>query len=158
MPSLKQETFIHNHLSSQTKQIALVKHGTSGSEKVYKGNSIFQSHQSCQQERRHNYLWWEKNSSVREEFIGPWGIANAYVWLQTKLNDQFTLKKNKHHAKYLFLKLRLHAHRKNNRHKRTCAARLCEEAKECEFGSIYDERILEHSIQTIEPLISRRSK
>lgn len=65
-------------------------------------------------------------------------IEDVYVKLRTKLNEHFTPKKNKHHARYLFLKMRPYA------------ARLREKAKECEFGDTYDERILEHIIQTID--------
>ena len=34
--------------------------------------------------------------------------GDVYTKLRTKLNDHFTPKKNKHHARYLFLKMRLH--------------------------------------------------
>ena len=64
--------------------------------------------------------------------------------LKTKLNSYFTPKKNKHHARYLFLKLRLN-------HGETIAAytsRLREQANDCEFEGNADERILEHLIQT----------
>ena len=36
----------------------------------------------------------------------PVGELNKFDKLRTKLNDCFTSKKNKHHARYLFLKLR----------------------------------------------------
>ena len=63
-----------------------------------------------------------------------------------KLNDHFTPKKNKHHARYLFLKMRPHVGETTSAY----AARLHEKAKECEFGTTFDERILEHIIQTID--------
>ena len=66
--------------------------------------------------------------------------------LRTKLNDHFTPKKNKHHARYLFLKMRPHMGETTSAY----AARLREKAKECEFGATFDERILEHIIQTID--------
>ena len=66
--------------------------------------------------------------------------------LCTKLNDHFTPKKNKHHARYLFLKMRPHVGETIS----VYAARLREKAKECEFGDTFDERILEHIIQTID--------
>ena len=69
---------------------------------------------------------------------------DEYDKLKTKLNNYFTPKKNKHHARYLFLKLRPN-------HGETVAAyatRLREKANECEFEENSDERILEHLIQT----------
>ena len=35
-------------------------------------------------------------------------MGDVYTKLRTKLNDHFTPKKNKHHALYLFLKMRPH--------------------------------------------------
>ena len=64
--------------------------------------------------------------------------------LKTRLNNYCTLKKNKHHARYLFLKLRPNQ-------KKTVAAyatRLREKANECKFEENSDKRILEHLIQT----------
>ena len=72
--------------------------------------------------------------------------GDAYAKLPTKLNGHFTLKKNKHHARYLFLKTRPHVGETIS----VYAARLREKAKECEFGDTFDERILEHIIQTID--------
>ena len=69
---------------------------------------------------------------------------DEYEKLKTKLNSYFTPKKNKHHARYIFLKLRLN-------HGETIAAyasRLREKANDCEFEGNADERILEHLIQT----------
>ena len=73
-------------------------------------------------------------------------MGDVYTKLRTKLNDHFTPKKNKHHARYLFLKMRPHVGETIS----VYAARLREKAKECEFGDTFDERILEHIIQTID--------
>ena len=72
--------------------------------------------------------------------------GDVYVKLRTKLNEHFTPKKNKHHARYLFLKMKPHVGETTSAY----AARLREKAKECEFGDTFDERILEHIIQTID--------
>ena len=72
--------------------------------------------------------------------------GDVYTKLRTKLNSHFTQKKNKHHARYLFLKMRPHVGETISAY----AARLREKAKECEFGDTFDERILEHVIQTID--------
>ena len=72
------------------------------------------------------------------------GELDEYDKLKTKLNNYFTPKKNKHHARYLFFKLRPN-------HGETVAAyatRLREKANECEFEENSNERILEHLIQT----------
>ena len=73
---------------------------------------------------------------------------NEYEKLRKKLNDYFLLKRNKHHARYIFLKSKPIAGEKTV----TYATRLREKAQDCEFGSAAqcDERILEHLIQTIE--------
>ena len=73
-------------------------------------------------------------------------IADVYLKLRTNLNDHFTPKKNKHHARYLFLKIRPHV----GEAKSAYAARLREKAKECEFGTTFDARSFEHVIQTID--------
>ena len=73
-------------------------------------------------------------------------IADVYLKLRMKLNDHFSPKKNKHHARYLFLKMRTQVGETISAY----AARLREKAKECEFGTTFDERILEHIIQTID--------
>ena len=72
--------------------------------------------------------------------------GDAYTKLRTKFHGHFTPKKNKHHARYLFLKMRPHVGETISAY----AARLREKAKECEFGDTFDERILEHIIQTID--------
>ena len=70
--------------------------------------------------------------------------GEVYIKLRTKLNGHFTPKKKKHLARYLFLKMRLHVGETISAY----AARLREKAKECEFGNTFDERILEHIIET----------
>ena len=72
--------------------------------------------------------------------------GDVYTKLRTKSNGHFTPKENKHHARYLFLKMRPHVGETISAY----AARLREKAKECEFGDKFDERILEHIIQTID--------
>ena len=81
---------------------------------------------------------------LEKSLPNPPGELDEYDKLKTKLNNYFTPKKNKHHARYLFLKLRPN-------HGETVAAyatRLREKANECEFEENSDERILEHLIQT----------
>ena len=72
-------------------------------------------------------------------------LETVYDKLKCKLNDHFLPKKNKHHARYLFLKLRPNEGEATT----TYAARLREKSKDCEFDN-NDERILEHLIQTVE--------
>ena len=67
--------------------------------------------------------------------------GDDYEKLRKKLNDYFTPKKNKHHARYNFLKMRPLDGEPTNAY----AARLREKAATCEFGDA-DERILEHII------------
>ena len=69
-----------------------------------------------------------------------------YQKLRKKLNEYFLPKKNKHYARYIFLKTRPEAGEATVAY----ATRLREKAHECEFGDTNDERILEHLIQTIE--------
>ena len=79
--------------------------------------------------------------------------GNAYEKVRKKLDDYFTPMKNKHHARYILSKVR------PNEGESTVAyaARVRQQANECEFGDQHDERILEHVIQTIdnEPLIQK---
>ena len=76
----------------------------------------------------------------------PDGDMNDYEKLRKKLNDYFSPKRNKHYARYMFLKLRPLAGEATVSY----AARLREKVYECEFGNTFDDRILEHLIQTIE--------
>ena len=55
-------------------------------------------------------------------------------------------KRNKHYARYIFLKMRPIAGESTV----TYATRLREKAQECDFKDSCDDRILEHLIQTIE--------
>ena len=71
---------------------------------------------------------------------------DEYQRLRLKLNECFLPKKNKHYARFIFLKTRPEAGEATV----TYATRLREKAHECEFGETNDERILEHLIQTIQ--------
>ena len=70
--------------------------------------------------------------------------AKGYEKLRKKLYDYLKPKKNKHHARYLFLKMRPTHEETTNAY----AARLREKANDGEFEANCDERILEHLIQT----------
>ena len=70
---------------------------------------------------------------------------NEYEVLRKKLNSYFIAKKNKHHARYLFNKMRP----VSGESIVTYATRLREKAEDCEFED-GDDRILEHLIQTID--------
>ena len=71
---------------------------------------------------------------------------DEYQKLRIKLNEYFLPKKNKHYARFIFLKTRPEAGEATVAY----ATRLREKVHECEFGDTNDERILEHLIQTIE--------
>ncbi len=73
-------------------------------------------------------------------------VLDNFQKLKTKLNDYFMPKKNMHHSRFLFLKMRPNIEEPIVAY----AARLREKANECEFGAGCNERILEHLIQTIE--------
>lgn len=84
-------------------------------------------------------------SRLEKSLPDPMDELNEYEKLKRKLNDYFMPKKNKHYARYLFLKMK-------QTHGETTtmyAARLREKANECEFGTACEDRILEHLIQTI---------
>jgi hypothetical protein len=72
--------------------------------------------------------------------------GNPYEKLRTKLNNHCLPKKNKHYARYQFLKLRPNPGESTSSY----AARLREKATDCEFGDTHDDRILEHIIPTID--------
>ena len=73
----------------------------------------------------------------------PTGILNEYEKLRAKLNDYFMPKRNKHYARYIFLKMRPVAGESTVTH----ATRLREnKTQECDFKDSCDERILEHLI------------
>ena len=71
---------------------------------------------------------------------------DVYQKLKTKLNSYFMPKRNKHFARYMFLKTRPEAGEATV----VYASRLREKAYDCDFGDNTNERILEHLIQTIE--------
>ena len=71
---------------------------------------------------------------------------DEYRKLKTKLYDYFIPKKNKHYARYIFSKMQPELEETTVAY----ATRIREKAIDCNFGSNYDERILEHLIQTIE--------
>ena len=69
--------------------------------------------------------------------------GDIYAQLKGESTDYFAPKKNKHYARYLFLKMRPHAGEGTV----SCAARLREKSMNREFHDS-DETILEHIIQT----------
>ena len=75
----------------------------------------------------------------------PHDVLDEYKILRKKLNDYFTPKKNMHYARYLFLKMRPGKEESTVAY----ATRLREKARDCNFGTTCEERILEHIIQTI---------
>ncbi|XP_028407514.1 uncharacterized protein LOC114530123 [Dendronephthya gigantea] len=81
---------------------------------------------------------------LEKSLPNPAGELDEFDKLRTKLNDYFTPKKNKHHARYLFLKLRPN----QGETIAAYASQLREKANDCEFEGNSDERILEHLIQT----------
>ena len=76
---------------------------------------------------------------------------DAYGKLRKKLNGYFIAKKNKHHSRYIFNKLK----QAEGESIISYATRLREKAKECEFEN-QDDRILEHLIQTVDNRILLR--
>ena len=70
----------------------------------------------------------------------PDGELNDYEKLRKKLTDYFSPKRNKHYARYMFLKMRPSAGEAIISY----AARLKEKAYECEFGITFNYRIIEH--------------
>ena len=76
----------------------------------------------------------------------PEGSLDDYQKLKKKLNAYFLPKKNKHYARYMFLKTKPEAGEATVSY----ATRLREKATGCEFSNTSDDRILEHLIQTIE--------
>ena len=74
------------------------------------------------------------------------GAINDYEKLKRKLNGYYLPKKNKHHARYIFLKMKP----QHGEGTASYTARLREKANECDFGNTCEDRILEHLVQTIE--------
>jgi len=81
---------------------------------------------------------------LEKSLPNPTVSGDDYGKLRKKLNDYFKTKKNKQHARYVFLKMRpAHGEATN-----AYAAHLREKANDCEFEASCDEQILEHLIQT----------
>ena len=78
-------------------------------------------------------------SRLEKSLPNPMGELNEYEKLKKKLNDYFMPKKNKHYARYLFLKMKQSTHGETTT---MYAARLREKANECEFGTACEDRIL----------------
>ena len=76
----------------------------------------------------------------------PVDASNEYEKLRKKLNDYFLPKQNKHYARNVFLKMRPLAGEATISY----PARLRENAYASELKDTFDDRILEHLIQTIE--------
>ena len=71
---------------------------------------------------------------------------DEYETLKKKLNDYYLPRRNKHYERFLFLNMRP----KPRESTRSYVARLREKANTCEFLDTYDDRILEHLVQTVE--------
>ncbi|CAG2242188.1 unnamed protein product [Mytilus edulis] len=87
----------------------------------------------------------EKTISRLERSLRDEEGEDEYKVLKNKLNKYYLPKKNKHHARYLFLKMKPF----KDEYTVTYVMRLREKAHACEFEATCDERILEHCIQTI---------
>ena len=74
------------------------------------------------------------------------GELDVYQKLRKKLNEYYIPKRNKHYARYMFLKMRPEKEETTVAY----ATRLRGKAHDCDFGSNCDDRILEHLIQIIE--------
>ena len=91
------------------------------------------------------FIYGGKEIARREKGLpNPTDGTNDYDKLRKKLNGNFKPKKNKHHARYVFLKMRPSHDETTN----VYAARLREKTDDCEFEANCDERIFEHLIQT----------
>ena len=143
---LRRETFEHSHLSFRTIQVALARRGrTEWLEGIEREFRYFRITEAVDKKDA-IIIYGGKEIARLEKSLPDPETADVYLKLRTKLHDHFTPKKNKNHARYLFLKMRLHV----GETKSAYAARLREKVKECEFGTKFDERILEHIIQTID--------
>lgn len=72
--------------------------------------------------------------------------TDEYDVLKNKINKYFLPKKNKHHSRYVFSKIKP----ERGEIIGCYVSRLREKANDCEFGNTTEERILEHCIQNIE--------
>ena len=75
----------------------------------------------------------------------PDGKLDEYQKLKKKLNKHFLPRRNQYLARYLFQKMRPRPGERTVAY----AARLREEAHNCEFGDNYEERLLEQLIMTV---------
>jgi hypothetical protein len=71
---------------------------------------------------------------------------DEYAVLKNKLDKYFLPKKNKHHARYTFLRMKQERGEKIGSY----VSRLRDKANDCEFGEIMEERILEQCIQSVD--------
>ncbi|CAG2221577.1 unnamed protein product [Mytilus edulis] len=95
---------------------------------------------------KHWEEWMERKDISRlERSLRDEEGEDEYKVLKNKLNKYYLPKKNKHHARYLFLKMKPF----KDEYTVTYVMRLREKAHACEFEATCDERILEHCIQTI---------
>ncbi|PFX13497.1 hypothetical protein AWC38_SpisGene22414 [Stylophora pistillata] len=107
-------------------------------------NRFFRNYQPSLDKKDALIIYGGKEIARREKSLpNPTDGGNDYKKLKKKLNDYFKPKKSKHHARYVFLKMRPAHDETTNAY----AARLREKANDCEFEANCDERILEHLIQ-----------
>ena len=85
---------------------------------------------------------------MRLENCLPDALENLdeYDKLKKKVNDYYLLRRNKHYVRFLFLNMRP----KPGESTLSYVAILREKANTCEFLDTFDDRILEHLIQTTE--------
>lgn len=74
---------------------------------------------------------------------------NIYTRLKWKLTKYYKKRKNTHHATYLFNKLRPTSTSGKPESIVAYAARVREQAADCEFGDTRDRRVLDHLIHTV---------
>ena len=71
---------------------------------------------------------------------------DEYAVLKNKLDKYFLPKKNKHHARYTFLRMKQEREEQIGSY----VSRLREKANDCEIGETMEERILEQCIQSVD--------
>ena len=76
----------------------------------------------------------------------PVAKTNEYETVKTKLNEYYVPRVNKHYERFLFLKMRPYRRESILSY----ASRLREKANTCQFQDSYEDRLLEHLIQTID--------
>ncbi|PFX13694.1 Protein HEG-like 1 [Stylophora pistillata] len=81
---------------------------------------------------------------LEKSWQNPTDGGNEYEKLKKKPNDCFMQKKNKHHVRYVFLKMTPSHDETTNSY----AARLREKTNNCVFEANCDEQVLEDLIQT----------